>query len=60
VARLDDMVKRNFLTLPGLELLTVGCPSYGQSLYRPTSRRPHTGFVYIVRRVISATSLTLL
>jgi hypothetical protein len=31
---LDDVKKRKFLTLPGLELRPLGCPAYSQSLYR--------------------------
>jgi hypothetical protein len=31
---LDDMVKRKFLTLPGLELRPLSRPARGQSLYR--------------------------
>jgi hypothetical protein len=31
---LDDIEKRNFLSLPGLELLSVGHPARIQSLYR--------------------------
>jgi hypothetical protein len=33
-AGLDDMEKRKFLTLPGLELRPLGRPSRSQSLYR--------------------------
>jgi hypothetical protein len=33
-ARLDDVEKRKFLTLPGLELRPIGCPARSQSLYR--------------------------
>jgi hypothetical protein len=33
-ARLDDVEKRKFLTLPGLELRLLGCPVRSQSLYR--------------------------
>jgi hypothetical protein len=33
-AGLDDVEKRKFLTLPGLELLTRGRPARSQSLYR--------------------------
>jgi hypothetical protein len=29
------MEKRNFLTLPGLELRPLGRPAHSQSLYRP-------------------------
>jgi hypothetical protein len=31
---LDDVEKRIFLTLPGLELRTLGLPARSQSLYR--------------------------
>jgi hypothetical protein len=31
---LDDVEKRKFLTLPGLELRTLGRPARSQSLYR--------------------------
>jgi hypothetical protein len=31
---LDDVEKRKFLTLPGLELRPFGCPVHSQSLYR--------------------------
>jgi hypothetical protein len=33
-AGLDDLQKRKFLTLPGLELRPLGGPARGQSLYR--------------------------
>jgi hypothetical protein len=33
-AGLDDFVKRKFLTLPGLELRSLGHPARSQSLYR--------------------------
>jgi hypothetical protein len=33
-AGLDDVEKRKFLTLPGLELLPFGRPARSQSLYR--------------------------
>jgi hypothetical protein len=33
-ADLDDVKKRKFLILPGLELRTLGCPARSQSLYR--------------------------
>jgi hypothetical protein len=33
-AGLDDMKKRKFLTLPGLELRLLGRPARSQSLYR--------------------------
>jgi hypothetical protein len=33
-AGLDDLEKRKFLTLPGLELRPLGHPARGQSLYR--------------------------
>jgi hypothetical protein len=33
-AALDEVKKRKFLTLPGLELQPIGRPSRGQSLYR--------------------------
>jgi hypothetical protein len=33
-AGLDDVEKRTFLTLPGLELLPLGRPARSQSLYR--------------------------
>jgi hypothetical protein len=33
-AGLDDMDKRKFLTLPGLELIPLGRPARSQSLYR--------------------------
>jgi hypothetical protein len=32
--RLDDVEKRKFLTLPGLELRNIGRPACSQSLYR--------------------------
>jgi hypothetical protein len=31
---LEDLEKRKFLTLPGLELLPLGRPGHSQSLYR--------------------------
>jgi hypothetical protein len=33
-AGLGDVEKRQFLTLPGLELPALGCPARSQSLYR--------------------------
>jgi hypothetical protein len=36
-AGLDDMKKRKFLTLPGLELRALGRPAHSQSLYRRRS-----------------------
>jgi hypothetical protein len=33
-AGLDDVEKRNFLALPGLELRTLGRPTRSQSLYQ--------------------------
>jgi hypothetical protein len=33
-ARLDDMEKLKFLTLPGLELRSLGFPARSQPLYR--------------------------
>jgi hypothetical protein len=33
-AGLEDVEKRKFLTLPGLELQTLGHPARSQSLYR--------------------------
>jgi hypothetical protein len=33
-ADLDDMVKRKFFTLPGLELRSLSFPARSQSLYR--------------------------
>jgi hypothetical protein len=33
-AGLDDVEKRKFLTLPGLELRPLGRPAHSQSLYR--------------------------
>jgi hypothetical protein len=33
IGTLDDVEKRKFLTLPGLELLPVGLPAHSQSLY---------------------------
>jgi hypothetical protein len=32
-AGLDDVKKRKFLTLPGVELRPLGCPARSQSLY---------------------------
>jgi hypothetical protein len=37
-AGLDDMEKRKFLTLSGLELRPLGCPARSQSLYRLYTR----------------------
>jgi hypothetical protein len=34
MAGLDDVEKRKFLTLPGLELRLLGCPARSQALYR--------------------------
>jgi hypothetical protein len=34
IAGLDDVEKRKFLTLPGLELRPLGRPARSQSLYR--------------------------
>jgi hypothetical protein len=33
-AGLDDLEKRKFLTLPGLEIRPLSCPARSQSLYR--------------------------
>jgi hypothetical protein len=33
-ASLDEVEKRKFLTLPGLERRSLGCPARSQSLYR--------------------------
>jgi hypothetical protein len=33
-AGMDEAEKRKFLTLPGLELRTLGRPAHSQSLYR--------------------------
>jgi hypothetical protein len=43
---LDDVEKRKFLTLPGLELRLLGLPACSQSLYRlsyPGSSKHVTG-----------------
>jgi hypothetical protein len=40
---LDDVEKRKFLTLPGLELRPLGRPARSQSIYR--LRYPKRGFV---------------
>jgi hypothetical protein len=43
---LDDVQKRKFLTLTGLELRPLGCPDCSQSLYRlhyPSSQKCHGG-----------------
>jgi hypothetical protein len=43
-ASLDDVVKRKFLTLPGLKLRPLGRPAHSQSLYQlryPGSHRQH-------------------
>jgi hypothetical protein len=42
-AGLDDVEKRKILTLPGLELRSLGRPARNQSLYRP--RYPDSGKV---------------
>jgi hypothetical protein len=39
-AGLDDVEKREFLTLPGLELRPIGRPARSQSLYRLRYRVP--------------------
>jgi hypothetical protein len=44
---LDDVKKRKFLTLPGLELRPLGRPTRGQSLYR--LRYP--GFLGLSRKI---------
>jgi hypothetical protein len=44
-AGLDDVEKRKFLTLPGLELRSLGRPARSQSLYR---RRHHDSLDGIV------------
>jgi hypothetical protein len=44
IAGLDDVEKRKFLTLPGLELRPLHCPARSQSLYRlryPSSKDNH-------------------
>jgi hypothetical protein len=38
-AGLDDVEKRKFLTLPGLELLPFGRPARSQSLYLPAPKQ---------------------
>jgi hypothetical protein len=43
-AGLDDVDKRKFLTIPGLELLSLGRPARSQSLYR--LRYPSSWIIY--------------
>jgi hypothetical protein len=43
-AGLDDVEKRNFLTLPGLELRPLGRPARSQSLYRLRYLAPNFSF----------------
>jgi hypothetical protein len=45
-AGLDDVEKRNFLTLPGLELRPLGRPARSQSLYR--LRHPGSRFYHVI------------
>jgi hypothetical protein len=40
-AGLDDVEKKKFLTLPGLELRLLGRPAHSQSLYRLRYIRGH-------------------
>jgi hypothetical protein len=47
---LDDVEKRKFLTLPGLELRPLGRPARSQSLYR---LRFSGSYKIIVRKLIS-------
>jgi hypothetical protein len=46
-ADLENVEKRKFLTLPGLELQPLGRPAHSQSLYR----LPYTKSISIFRRV---------
>jgi hypothetical protein len=46
-ASLDDTEKRKFLTLPGIELRTLGCPACSQSLYR----LHYPSFLYILLNI---------
>jgi hypothetical protein len=46
---LDDLKKRKFLTLPGLEMRLLGCPARSQSLYRlcyPGSIKHNYSIIY--------------
>jgi hypothetical protein len=43
---LDDVEKRKFLTLPGLDLRTLGRPARSQSLYRLRCPGSGVGIVY--------------
>jgi hypothetical protein len=50
-AGLEDVEKRKFLTVPGLELLLLGGPARSQSLYR----LPYPGFFSfcaVVRKIL--------
>jgi hypothetical protein len=49
-ASLDDVEKRKFLTLPGLELRPLCRPAHSQSLYR--TRYPGS-YIIVIRKVIS-------
>jgi hypothetical protein len=46
---LDDMEKRKVLTLPGLELRTLGRPGRSQSLYRLSYSGSHTRMWYSLK-----------
>jgi hypothetical protein len=60
-AGLDDVEKRKFLTLPGLELRLLGHPGRSQSLYRlsyPGSVVSHT-YMYIREHKLCISNLSL-
>jgi hypothetical protein len=55
-ACLDDVEKRKFLTLPGLEIRPLGCPARSQSLYRLSYPGSSSVFnlIYILCLLITA------
>jgi hypothetical protein len=54
-AGLDDVEKRKLLTLPGLEIRTLGCPARNQSLYR--LRYPDSWATHVYNIIFSLLSL---
>jgi hypothetical protein len=54
-AGLDDLEKRKFLTLPGLELRPFGRPAHSQSLYR--LRYPGSQFTADIKSILKLIAL---
>jgi hypothetical protein len=60
---MDDVEKRKFLKLPGLELRHLGRPARSQSLYRlsyPGSRLPYNNVIKLLAERESSNSAFLL